>query len=181
MPKRAGAIAAVSVVALVVAAVAVGGSSPDVTVLAKQARTLVRSQAVFAKAVLLEADGTPATAAKVKTAAAIVNWRFVFDNQRTGSKYASAFVWAHSGTFGKVKGNVEPFLEDEVISPVPQMTLARAVTLLNAAGYKAGFYNVTLRKPLYPGVTSPFYFFTLGNLKYVAVNTTTGKVKPVSG
>jgi len=60
------------------------------------------------------------------------------------------------------------------------MTLMRAVKRLVAAGYRNGFYDVTLRKPLFPGVTVSSYIFTVGSGKYVGVNTKTGKVRPIS-
>jgi hypothetical protein len=179
-------LATVCLAALLLAVLAAFSASaalapPDVTVLAKQAKTLVRSKRGFRKARLLEADGTPARPNhKVKTAARIVNWRFVFDNAASRSKYASAFLKAHNGKFGKVKGNVDPYLEDQVIKKVPRMTLMRAVKRLVAAGYRNGFYDVTLRKPLFPGVTVSSYIFTVGSGKYVGVNTKTGKVRPIS-
>ena len=153
----------------------------DVTVLAKQAKRLVRSKPGFRQARLLEADGTPAGHNhKVKTAARIANWRFVFDNGASRSKYASAFLKTRNGKFGKVRGNVHPYLEDQVIKKVPRMTLRRAVKRLVAAGYPNGFYDVTLRKPLFPGVTVPSYIFTVGSGRYVGVNTKTGKVRAIS-
>ncbi|HEX9417016.1 MAG TPA: hypothetical protein VF895_09965 [Gaiellaceae bacterium] len=71
----------------------------------------------------------------------------------------------------------------KLISRTPTMTLARAVTKLKAAGYRSGFYGVTLRYPLGPGFTETLYIFTLGSQAenpYVSVGTKTGKVKPLS-
>ena len=57
------------------------------------------------------------------------------------------------------------------------MTLKRAVSLLERAGYRQGFFNVTLRNPLGPHRTAPFYIFGLAN-PFVGVNTKTGEVRP---
>jgi hypothetical protein len=173
MTTKAVVVAAAALVALTAAA-------PDVTVLAARAVHLVHSHRQFRHAVLLEADGTPGASHTVKTARGIVKWRFVFDNQATGGRYKSATVLAVRGQLGKVRGYTQPFLEDQPIRTIPRMTLARAIDLLRGAGYTQAFYAVTLRKPLYPGVKHAEYIVTIGYRKYVAVDTQTGKVKPVS-
>jgi hypothetical protein len=170
--------------ALVVSAAALfalAASAPDVTVLARRAGKLVRAEPSFRKAVLLEADGAPATYGDtVKTADGIVKWRFVFNNQESGDKYKSATVFAVRGKFGKVQGHPDPFLEDQEITRIPAMTLPQAIGRLHKAHYTHGFSAVTLREPIYPGVTHPEYIFTMAGGKYVAVDTQTGKVKRVS-
>lgn len=165
--------------ALAVTALVAAGSAPDVTVLAARATALLHSKAQFKKAVLLEADGSPATAnERVKTADGIVKWRFVFQNNTAGSKYESATVVAVRGHLGKVHGHTQPFLEDQVIRPIPAMTLTRAIELLDKAGYRDGFYSVAMRKPIYPGVKHTYYIFSFGD-KNVQVDTKTGQVKQV--
>lgn len=163
-----------------VAALLAGTAGTDVTVLASRAQSLLHSQRQFRKAVLLEADGTPAAAKHwARTARGIVTWRFVFDNQETGGTYASATVLAVRGHLGKAHGHTQPFLEDQVIHPIPTMTLARAIELLDKAGYSR-FSAVTMRKPLYPGIKHTYYFFSVSGGQIVEVDTVTGKVKPIS-
>jgi len=142
------------------------------------------AKATFKKAVLLEADGTTAKHGKVSTANGITKWRFVFDNQSTqGSRFASVFVVANKGHFGKVTGMRGPFLEDRRITKPPKMTLATAVKKLRAKHYSGGFYDVTLRWPLGPGFNETLYIFGFGQAAkhpYVSVGTQTGRVKPLS-
>ena len=108
-----------------------------------------------------------------------MNWWFVFDNQATGSKYASAYVRFRNGKFGAVQGETNPFEDDQVISPIPTMTLARAIKRLNFYGYRTGFYTVTLRKPLDPpGVKHAEYVFALTGGVTRAIDAVTGKIKP---
>jgi hypothetical protein len=148
-----------------------------------KATKLVRAKATFKKAVLLEADGTTANHGKVSTAKGMTKWHIVFDNQSSVSIYASVFVNANKGHFGKVTGVLEPFLEDRRITRTPKMTLVTAVKKLRAKHYSGGFYNVTLRWPLGPGFDEPLYIFGFGqNAKhpYVSVGTRTGHVKPIS-
>lgn len=188
MPLRPNRIAAALCVVVAAAvtgsALAASAATPDVTVLLRRATTLVHSKAQFKKAVLLEADGTTGSGKKVTKATGIVNWRFVFNNQGTqGSKYASLFIKVRSGKLGKITGNRGPFLEDQMIYTVPKMTLTQAVLKLRRAGYRSGFYNVTLRKPLFPGVTEASYFFGFGSQAkhpFVRVGTRTGKVQPTT-
>ena len=165
---------------LAAALVALVAAYPDVTTLAHRATALVHSRHAFRKAVLLEADGTPAKPGTVTTASAIVRWRFVFDNQASGGIYKSATIVATRGHFGRVHGNTQPFLEDQVIRPIPTMTLAQAIGHLNQAGYTQGFSAVVLRRPLYPGVKDAEYIFGMKNGKYVEVDSRTGTVKPVT-
>jgi hypothetical protein len=88
-------------------------------------------------------------------------------------------VTYEDGKFGRVVGHESPFLEDVEITEPPDMTLKRAVSLLDHAGYRDGFSAVTLRAPLGPKTTPPLYIFTVGH-DFVGVNTKTGKVKPLS-
>jgi hypothetical protein len=156
--------------------------SQDVTALFDRALAKVHAQPDFAKAVMLEADGTPAGDRAVNSASKIVRWRFVLDNQGThGSPFASATIsYRRSSGFGSVIGNPSPFLDDLPIKKAPRMTLRRAVSLLEDAGFKDGFVNVTLRDPLGPKQTPPLYIFGLADNNFVGVNTKTGRVAPLS-
>jgi hypothetical protein len=154
----------------------------DVTALFDAALAKVRADPDFSKAVMLEADGGPAGNRAVKSASKIVRWRFVLDNQRThGSPFASATIsYRRSSGFGSVIGNPSPFLDDVRIKESPRMTLKRAVSLLEGAGFNDGFFNVTLRDPLGPQQTPPLYIFGLAGNDFVGVNTQTGRVAPLS-
>lgn len=162
----------------------IGSKKPDVTVLIGKATKMVRAKAGFSRAVLLEADGTPSKSGKVNMASAITKWRFVFNNQGTPKfKFRSAFVNYSNGHFGNIVAKKAPFVEDRNISPTPKMTLATAVSKLKAAGFKAGFYGVTLRYPLGPGFNQTLYIFTMGSQApqpYIGVGTKSGKVKPIT-
>lgn len=188
MLKAIGSIAAV---ALAVPALAVGSGlgianpgKPDVKVLFKQAVTKVKARPGFSKAVMLEADGTPSSG-KVTTAAGITKWRFVFNNQGTpGSNFKSAFLYYVGNHWGLFVPKAGIFLEDLNLPNPPKLTLAMAVSKLRAAGYRAGFYNVTLRRPVAQHVSpEPLYIFGFGSQAkqpYVSVGSTTGKVKKIS-
>jgi hypothetical protein len=185
-------VSSIALAVAVVPAVALGSGqglshslkNPDVTVLIGQATKLVRAKPGFSKAVLLEADGTPSKSGKVNTASANTKWRYVFKNQGTPKfTFRSAFINYSNGRFGKLVPKKSPFVEDKNIAKVPKMTLATAVSKLKAAGYKAGFYGVTLRYPLGPGFKEALYIFTMGSQApdpYVDVGTKSGKVKPIS-
>jgi|SRR5579871_4684737 len=166
---------------LIAATALLASASPGVTVLAQRATTMLHSKSTFHKAVLLEAEGTPKNPKRpAKTASAIENWRFVFDNQPSHNRFKSVSISASRGILGTPKPSYSAFLEDQDINPIPRMLMTRAVQLLNAAGYRKGFFAVTLREPVYPGVTSPEYIFALVGRKTVAVDTDTGKVHQLS-
>jgi hypothetical protein len=161
-----------------------GGGYRDVTALIPEATARVRGRPGFSKAVLLEADGaTTKKNQRVTTATGITKWRFVYNNQTTPKfKYASAALYYARGRFGKFVKHRGPFLEDLNIPRAPKMTLTTAVAKLRAAGYKSGFYNVTLRHPLEgkPG-PEPLYIFGFGPTAknpFVGVGVRSGKVKP---
>jgi hypothetical protein len=177
--RAAASTVAVVFLALTPASAAAPAKAPDVTELFPKAVATVRAQPDFLRAVVLEADGTPAHAGTVHNASQIVNWRFVFDNATPGSDYLSVSLNYRHGEFGRVVGHKEPFLEDVEIKRAPDMTLKRAVALLERAGYGDGFANVTLRAPLGPKAVPPLYIFSIGD-EFVAVNTKNGKVKPLS-
>jgi hypothetical protein len=157
------------------------GSGRDLTTLFDKALERVEAKSEYADAEMLEVDGTPRGKGVVESASDIVNWRFVLDNQKTeGTSFASVTIsYKASAGFGKVKGHPEPFLEDRRIRKAPKMTLKKAVSLLEDAGYRDGFANVTLRRPLGPKVTPPLYIFGVADGGFVAVDTKSGKVDPL--
>ena len=136
---------AMTLALLPVSAVPAAGRStaaiPDVTVLFGRAVKTVRNtqRPTYTNAVVLEADGVTrggqcstmgcSGGRGVKDASGVVSWRFVFDNQSSHSRFASATVAYGPApkAFGKVNGNPSPFLEDVVIAKAPRMTLSRAV------------------------------------------------------
>jgi hypothetical protein len=140
----------------------------------------VRGRVQFLGASPLEADGSPSSGAAT-TAAGVDRWRFVFDNQRTpGSRFRSAILKYRRGRFGRVKGIRPAFLEDNRLSPLPDMTLDDAVARLRDAGFEDPFSTVTLRFPVGPSFSEPLYIFGFGDGSFVGVGTKTGAVAPLS-
>ena len=106
-------------------------------------------------------------------------WRFVF-NVPAGAhgKNGTAFLYNYLGNFQLPPAFVpQPWLEDVVI-PLPiTRDLAEAQVLAEKAGYKAPIAAITLRWPLYPGVTEPSYIFSMPSVGlWVFVGVHTGKV-----
>jgi hypothetical protein len=162
---------------------------PDVTTLFKRAVTIVHGtrKPTFTKAVVLEADGmtrggscTPAGCSGgrgVISAAGVVAWRFVFDNQASRKPALSATILYGPAPkrFGRVTGYRQPFLEDVDIRVAPRMTLAQAIGIVRRAGHRKPFFNVTLRNPLGPQRLHPLYIFGFAN-GFISVDTVTKKV-----
>lgn len=160
-----------------------GRSIPDVRQLFGHAVSRVRAaeNGAFARAVIYEADGATTGGRGVTGAAGIVSWQFVLDNPTPSSPYLYATIDygpAPKG-FGAVSGHRMPYLEDVTIPTAPRMSLTRAVTLLRHAGYRGAFDGVTLRNPLGPKRTDPFYFFGMSSGGYVSVDVVTGRVARV--
>ena len=150
------------------------------SVLFHRAVLRVQQNPDFAEAVVLEADGRPARHGPVNGAAKIDRWLFVFQNTTRGSEFASVTIsWRRGEGFGRPKGHRSPFLEDVPIQDAPKMSVNDAVELLEKAGYRDGFFNVTLRRPLGPERTPPLYIFEVDQGSFVAVNTKTGDVEPI--
>jgi hypothetical protein len=174
------ALVAACAAALVLVAPGLAGPAPYPQTLIKKATGVVRSKPVFKKAILLEADGTPKRGTKVTTAAGIVNWRLVYDNQATRTKFKTVLISAKDGKLGRPIGNRSVFVEDQHIASLPKLTLAGAIAKLRKAGHRRAFGAVTLRYPLGPGFHEPLYIFGFGSGRYWSVGTKTGKVKPIS-
>jgi hypothetical protein len=179
-------IVAFAAAALVLAApslAGLGGMDPYPQLLIREATAKVRSKAPYKKAVLLEADGAPKAGTRVKTADGIIRWRFVYDNQPSGTKFRTVFLSALGTRLGQPVGNRGIFEEDRRIATLPAMTLSQAIAKLRAKGHRQAFGAVTLRFPLGPGFNETLYIFTFGsgnNVNYWSVGTKTGKVKRIS-
>jgi len=86
----------------------------------------------------------------------IKNWRFVFMSDNFED---TIFLKWEDGDFSEPVVVPQPWLQDQVI-PLPiEYDLAEAVEGLKTASLFAPFVCVTLRKPLYPGVTEASYIF----------------------
>jgi hypothetical protein len=177
----------------VAAAPARSGSArviPDVTTLFTRAVAIVRGtqRPTYRRAVVLEADGmtrggvcSPAGCSGgrgVTSAAGVVGWRFVFDNQASRRRILSAtlFYGPSPKRFGRVTGYRQPFLDDVPIGAAPHMTLPRALSIVRRVGHRGKFFNVTLRSPLGPKRLHPFYIFGFAG-GFIGVDTVTGKVR----
>ncbi|KAF9524436.1 hypothetical protein CPB83DRAFT_909970 [Crepidotus variabilis] len=69
----------------------------------------------------------------------------------------------------------QPTMDDIVIPWPIDMDIKEAQKLKDEAGYKTDFTTVTLRWPLYPGNSEPYYIFGLKGY-YVFVGVYSGKV-----
>jgi hypothetical protein len=158
-------------------------SLPDVTRLFPAAIAHVRAAGggAFANAVVYEADGSTRGGRLVKAGAGVVSWQFVLDNPTQNSPYAYATITYGPSPkgWGTVVGHRMPYLEDVVITAAPRISLTRAIELLDRAGYRGGFGSVTLRNPLGPRPTDPYYFFGTKS-GYISVDVVTGKVAHAS-
>jgi hypothetical protein len=162
---------------------------PDVTTLFGRAVKIVRGtrRPTFARAVVLEADGITRGGecttmgcfggSGVTSAAGVIAWRFVFDNQPSNLRIRSATIFyvPQPKHFGKVTGYRAPFLNDVDIPRAPRMTLPKAIALLRRAGHRGRFFNVALRNPLGPTSSHVLYIFGLAH-QFVSVDTVTEQV-----
>jgi hypothetical protein len=153
---------------------------PSVQALFRRAGSIVRNRVQFLGASPLEAKGVPSSGTAT-TAADVDRWRFVFDNQRTaGSRFRTAIVRYRRGRFGPVNGRRPAFsLDDNRLSPLPEMSLDDAVAHLRDAGFGSSFTSVTLRFPLGPPSSEPLYIFGFADGSSIGVGTKTGTVAPV--
>lgn len=56
------------------------------------------------------------------------------------------------------------------------MDLEEAESLMRRAGFGPDYRSVTLRRPVYPGMTEPYFIFGMAGTGFVFVGTVTGKV-----
>ena len=127
----------------------------------------------YPKAVLYEADGT-ASAGPTTNPAMIDQLRVVFRNENNTTVIIKSISYSD---FGKPELIKEPWLEDIVIKWPVKMDLPEANQLKEKAGYKEPYGAVTLRNPLGPTKSNPYYIFG-GNPSqpYIFVDTVTGDV-----
>jgi hypothetical protein len=156
-------------------------SIPDVTVLFPRALKLVRqrNRPTFSHAVMYEVDGLPRSGRATTSAQGIVRWQFVMRNSSPRFPSVTVSYGPPPRRFGPVIGHRSFVLEDVVIQHAPKMTLSRAVSLLRRAGHRRPFVAVTLRNPLGPKRGNPLYIFGYPGRHFIAVDTVTGKVRPI--
>ena len=126
----------------------------------------------YPDAKLYEADGV-ASGGPTQDPNRIDQLRVVFQNPNNTTVIIKSTTW---GEFGEPELVKQPWLGDRVIDWPVDMDLPKAVELKDAAGYAQAFDTVTLRNPLGPTVTNPFFIFGDGSGTYVFVDTVTGKV-----
>ncbi|KAF4471615.1 hypothetical protein FALBO_1472 [Fusarium albosuccineum] len=113
----------------------------------------------FPDAHLYVVEARPATTKPVETEWGLVRNTIIarIDNNRHAIIKSTGW-----GDFGPVKVINEPILGgDNIRWPVP-LDIHDAFGILRKGGYKEPVDEVTLRKPLYPGIDQAFYFFQVG-------------------
>jgi hypothetical protein len=127
----------------------------------------------YPQAKLYEADGV-ATGGPTKDPAKIDRMRVVFRNANNTTVIIKEIKY---GEFGKPELINHPWLEDVVIEWPIKMDLPDANTLKEKAGYTEAYTTVTLRNPLGPKRTNPFFIFnTATRGSYIFVDVVTGEV-----
>lgn len=126
----------------------------------------------YPEAKLYEADGV-ASGGPTRDPNKIDTMRVVFQNPDNTTVIIKSTTWGEFGAPTLIK---EPWLEDVVIQWPVDMDLPKATELKNAAGFDGPFNTVTLRNPLGPKKTNPFFIFGDGSGAYVFVDTVTGEV-----
>jgi hypothetical protein len=126
----------------------------------------------YPHAKLYEADGV-ASGGPTTDPNRVDRMRVVFQNPGNTTVIIKSTVW---GEFAPPVLLNEPFLEDVVIDWPIKMDLPLANELKMKAGYTSPFTTVTLRNPLGPVRTNPFFIFGGGTGTYVFVDTVTGQV-----
>jgi hypothetical protein len=127
----------------------------------------------YPDAKLYEADGT-ASGSPTTDPTKIDRLRVVFRNSDNSTIFIKETAY---GEFGEPQLVREPWLEDIIIQWPVDMDLPAANKLKEEAGYTKPYGAVTLRNPLGPTPSNPYFIFG-GNPAepYVFVDTVTGKV-----
>jgi len=134
--------------------------TPDVTFLMRVALAKVTHTKGYFRAVLRAASGATADSGNTTVAQGITNWTFTFDNGLTpGATHPSATLTFSAGGWGKVTAGGGLGIGAGDIGPLPVMTLAHAVQILNRAGVTAAFNQVQLIYVPGPGFNQPRYIF----------------------
>ena len=129
-------------------------------------------QEQYPEAKLYEADGV-ATDGPTTEASGINRLRVVFQN----ADNTTVMITEESyGEFGKPILFDSPWLGDVVIEWPIDMDLPKAIELKNKAGYTEAFNTVTLRNPLGPRRTNPFFIFGNQSGTFIFVDVVTGAV-----
>ena len=128
-------------------------------------------RAEYPNAQLLEVDGY-AMGGPTTNSQGIDKMRVVFQIGDMHSATVTSTAW---GEFGPIEMH-GVFAGDRVLPWPIKMTLVEANDLLKKAGFDGPYTGVTLRWPLYPGVTQPSYIFTTVNSGFVFVGVFDGKV-----
>lgn len=128
----------------------------------------------FPKAVLLEAFGTSPTG-RTGNFRKIKRWRFVF-RVKDGSAVVHSTRW---NRFGKVHHIPSPYLGNQDLRLPLRTELSTATRLLKRAGHRT-FVNVTVRYPVAPDFTEPYYIFELPSGAFMRVGSKTRRVRPIS-
>ena len=130
----------------------------------------------FPRIQLYEVDGAVPDG-NGQSAGDVTGWRFVFWNAHETTVILNCI----DGSFTRPRFLPGPWLEDELIHLPLQRGLSEAIDLLHEAGYTDPFSDVTLRKPLYPGIDEALYIFTIPAKEvYVFIGVDTGTVSTES-
>jgi len=111
----------------------------------------------------------------------IISWRFIF-NYFDGVQKSAEVRWLDGMWQAPIIVN-DVWMEDSII-PEPifvAFDLDEAISILRTGGYFDTpddiFSWVVFRKPLLPGITEPYYIFTVGPGEYVFVGAITGEIR----
>jgi hypothetical protein len=132
-------------------------SSAGFSELVDAASKLVKEK--YPLASFLEADGVSPNGptSEMKD---VSNWRFVFVTE----DYGTAFVTSGGqNSFGPVRYTGEPWVDDRPVPWPIKMEPDEALGLVRNAGYTTPFIGVSLRWPLFPGITQPHYIFEMSD------------------
>ena len=126
----------------------------------------------YPQAKLYEADGV-ASGGPTTDPNDIDQLRVVFQNIDNSTVIIKTDGWCEYGEPDLIH---EPWLEDVVIDWPVDMDLPKATQLKEEAGYTGAFVNVTLRNPMGPTKSNPYFIFGQEDGPYVFVDTVTGEV-----
>ncbi len=127
----------------------------------------------YPKAVLYEADGI-ASGGPTTDPAQIDKLRVVFGNENNTTVIITETSY---GEFGQPQLIPHFWVGDIVIQWPVKLDLPEANKLKEEAGYTNPYANVTLRNPLGPTKSNPYFIFGVSHSEpYIFVDTVTGKV-----
>jgi hypothetical protein len=127
----------------------------------------------YPNAVLYEADGI-ASGGLTTDPAKIDQLRVVFGNENNTTVIITETGY---GEFGQPELIPHFWVGDRVIQWPIKMDLPEANKLKEEAGYTNPYANVTLRNPLGPTDSNPYFIFGVSQSEpYIFVDTVTGKV-----